>query len=243
MCIMLDIDRCKVPAYCSPGSAPEGAECLLVRQACKRSFSFSAACFTHSCCSSAMYPASVPHMQGELPFKSSGQSDLAKQVCSGRYPPMNGVSSSCRDVVAKMLTVQPAERISLESIRRHPWTEGCNPDEDVGSSDTALGDDEVSESQMEAAEERMQRSLHLVLPSSLASAADDEVSKAAGSDKIRPCVGQHASVMIGCDLACICKRIPLKHLLESTASHEGQCQNCADEAGFYQVPCLSYSAH
>ncbi len=93
---------------------------------------------------------------------------------------MTGVSSSCRDLVAKMLTVQPADRISLDSIRRHPWTEGCAPDDDAAASDTGSTDDAEAESRLEAADERMQRSLHLVLPQSLASASEEEAPKPPG---------------------------------------------------------------
>lgn len=127
---------------------------------------------------------SDPGMQGELPFKASGSTDLVKLVSSGRYRPMDGVSKDCRDLVSKMLTVQPADRITLDSIRRHPWSEGFSPDDD---DDEAADDDAQAPTtdaagagSAEAADDSMQRSLHLVLPDSLATVPDDEGSKAPG---------------------------------------------------------------
>lgn len=127
---------------------------------------------------------SNPGMQGELPFKASGSTDLVKLVSSGRYRPMEGVSKDCRDLVSKMLTVQPADRITLDSIRRHPWSEGfCPNDHDDEAADDdaqALTSDAAGTSNAEAADDSMQRSLHLVLPDSLATVPDDDGPKAPG---------------------------------------------------------------
>lgn len=110
--------------------------------------------------------------------------DLVKVVASGRYRPMEGVSKDCRDLISKMLTVQPADRITLDSIRRHSWSEGFSPDdEDDGKAADdaeALGTDAAGAANAEAADDSMQRSLHLVLPDSLATVPDDDGSKGPG---------------------------------------------------------------
>ncbi|KAK9825760.1 hypothetical protein WJX74_005153 [Apatococcus lobatus] len=120
-------------------------------------------------------------IRGELPFRASGSTDLVKLVSSGRYKPMEGVGRDCRDLVSKMLTVQPADRITLDSIRRHPWSEGFSPDDDEGAEDALpSAHDSAADPTAEPVDDSMQRSLHLVLPDSLASASDDEGSKAPG---------------------------------------------------------------
>lgn len=123
-------------------------------------------------------------MQGELPFRASGSTDLIKLVSSGRYKPMAGVGKDCRDLVSKMLTVQPRDRITMDSIRRHPWSEGFSPEDDEESGDAlALEATSAGVLSAESAEESMQRSLHLVLPDSLATASDDEGPKLQGDAK------------------------------------------------------------
>ncbi len=140
-------------------------------------------------------------MQGELPFKSSGSADLARLVTSGRHRPMTGVSSKCKNLVAQMLTVQPTDRISLDSIRRHPWTEGFSPDEDVGSSDAVLKEDPEESSTPELSDDSMQRSLHLVLPDSLSSASDDDGSKSHGDGLVQTLLqAGHSCPLAGCTL-------------------------------------------
>nr|AML77961.1 putative LOV domain-containing protein [Dunaliella salina] len=59
---------------------------------------------------------------GTLPFKGSSHKDLCKAIQRGVYEPLpSHVSSACKDLIRGMLRVDPAQRMSLEQILRHPW--------------------------------------------------------------------------------------------------------------------------
>lgn len=49
-----------------------------------------------------------------------------RQILEGKYNPMtsaewDGISDDAKDLIRKMLTVDPIARISLHEILRHPW--------------------------------------------------------------------------------------------------------------------------
>eukprot|EP00892_Ulva_mutabilis_P000343 jgi/Ulvmu1/10309/UM060_0111.1 len=60
---------------------------------------------------------------GTLPFSSAGgMSALKQSICSGKYPPLAArLSEGVRDLLGRMLVVDPARRMLLEEIVAHEW--------------------------------------------------------------------------------------------------------------------------
>lgn len=66
-------------------------------------------------------------LSGHLPFKGSSQSSLFKTIQRGVYQPLpQSISLEARDLVKKLLTVDPAARISWYELSRHPWINSSN---------------------------------------------------------------------------------------------------------------------
>ena len=61
-------------------------------------------------------------IQGTVPFKAHNITDLHKLIlkCDFEFP-VDTVSDSVKDLVRKMLILNPAERISIPSMLNHPW--------------------------------------------------------------------------------------------------------------------------
>ena len=57
---------------------------------------------------------------GRLPFKDTDIKTMLSQVGSRLIFPSR-VSEEYKDLVKKILKFNPAERMSLESIKAHPW--------------------------------------------------------------------------------------------------------------------------
>ncbi|KXZ57079.1 AMPKR1 protein [Gonium pectorale] len=72
-------------------------------------------------------------LAGTLPFKGANQAALFKAIQKGTYDPLPPfISDECKDLVRRMLTVDPSSRIDMEDILRHPWVA-----QGAGSSATA----------------------------------------------------------------------------------------------------------
>ena len=67
------------------------------------------------CCYSLLYVTS------KLPFDALSLAALQKQViqCQYSFPP--GFPDGPKDLIQKVLKVEPSERLSLEQIKEHPW--------------------------------------------------------------------------------------------------------------------------
>lgn len=86
-------------------------------------------------------------LTGKLPFQGTSSALLFKAIQRGVYEPLPAnISADCKDLVRKMLTVDPAARITMEEILKHPWCRGVPSEGDPGvASPTALdNDDEAS---------------------------------------------------------------------------------------------------
>eukprot|EP00004_Rigifila_ramosa_P020837 TRINITY_DN545_c0_g1_i1.p1 TRINITY_DN545_c0_g1~~TRINITY_DN545_c0_g1_i1.p1 ORF type:complete len:588 (-),score=152.43 TRINITY_DN545_c0_g1_i1:219-1829(-) len=58
---------------------------------------------------------------GRLPFDDEYIPTLFKKIKSGIFPVPGFLSDQARDIVSKMLLVDPINRITIDEIRRHPW--------------------------------------------------------------------------------------------------------------------------
>lgn len=65
-------------------------------------------------------------LTGELPFCSDNIEELFNQIQSSNYtfPSEINISNDAKDLINKMLTVDPESRIKIEDILKHPWLHG-----------------------------------------------------------------------------------------------------------------------
>jgi serine/threonine protein kinase len=65
----------------------------------------------------------------ELPFDADNNMDLFSLIKRGQYSAPGFMSNEAKDLVAKMLNVDPRQRISIAGIKDHPWfTKDLPPD-------------------------------------------------------------------------------------------------------------------
>ena len=60
-------------------------------------------------------------LAGYLPFDDPQLDDLFKKIQRGDYRMAKGFSDSVKDLISKMLIVDPKKRITLDACMRHPW--------------------------------------------------------------------------------------------------------------------------
>lgn len=58
---------------------------------------------------------------GYLPFEGKNNDVLYKKVCEGKFEIPERLSSSCKDLIKKILTINPQKRIHIEDIKHHPF--------------------------------------------------------------------------------------------------------------------------
>ena len=58
---------------------------------------------------------------GHLPFEHENTAKLYDKILHARYHTPSHLSPMCKDLIARMLTVDPTRRIDEDSIRTHPW--------------------------------------------------------------------------------------------------------------------------
>ncbi|KAJ6241832.1 protein kinase [Anaeramoeba flamelloides] len=58
---------------------------------------------------------------GALPFKNKNPQLLMKQILSGRYFVPNFMSHEAKDLISRMIELNPNERITIEEIQKHTW--------------------------------------------------------------------------------------------------------------------------
>lgn len=64
---------------------------------------------------------------GKLPFDDENIRDLLEKVKSGIFAMPMYLHKDIQDLIARMLCVDPEERISLAEIKKHPWYLSNNP--------------------------------------------------------------------------------------------------------------------
>eukprot|EP00002_Diphylleia_rotans_P033146 TRINITY_DN7018_c0_g1_i3.p1 TRINITY_DN7018_c0_g1~~TRINITY_DN7018_c0_g1_i3.p1 ORF type:complete len:485 (+),score=90.26 TRINITY_DN7018_c0_g1_i3:51-1505(+) len=60
-------------------------------------------------------------LHGKFPFYDDNLDKLFAAINAGKYPYPTRASDSARDLIEKMLTPDPAKRITVRNILRHPW--------------------------------------------------------------------------------------------------------------------------
>ncbi|EAX90279.1 CAMK family protein kinase [Trichomonas vaginalis G3] len=58
---------------------------------------------------------------GTFPFASEDQRELKQDICFKDPQIPTSISQDCRDLLLKLLTKEPSERITIEEIAVHPW--------------------------------------------------------------------------------------------------------------------------
>jgi serine/threonine protein kinase KIN1/2 len=60
---------------------------------------------------------------GTVPFKAQSMHELHELIINGRfdYPHQAQISNEARDLIERMLVVNPKDRISISEILKHPW--------------------------------------------------------------------------------------------------------------------------
>ncbi|CAO3564739.1 unnamed protein product [Mortierella alpina] len=67
-------------------------------------------------------------LTGHLPFDDENIRQLLSKVKAGKfYMPMD-ISPGARDLISRMLTVNPKRRITMQGVMMHPWFRMVNPD-------------------------------------------------------------------------------------------------------------------
>ena len=56
-----------------------------------------------------------------FPFNDKNNSKLYQKILSGKFTLPNYLSNEAKDLICKLLKVNPSERIKLNEIKKHPW--------------------------------------------------------------------------------------------------------------------------
>jgi len=71
-------------------------------------------------------------VSGHLPFNQRTQKELFAQICYGAvdfpYKEFNFVSDECKDLIRKMLVIDPKKRYTAQQILKHDWFKKFGPD-------------------------------------------------------------------------------------------------------------------
>ena len=60
-------------------------------------------------------------VSGFFPFRGINETELRKNILGGNYPKLKDLSDDLKDLISKMLEINPDKRISLDEILKHPW--------------------------------------------------------------------------------------------------------------------------
>ena len=58
---------------------------------------------------------------GKLPFDGNSKTEVFNKIKNSLYHEPTHVSSECRDLLKKMLMVDPKRRLSAAEAHAHPW--------------------------------------------------------------------------------------------------------------------------
>ena len=60
-------------------------------------------------------------LMGSIPFKANNINELQGLIMSGNYKQINGISKNAKDLLNKLLEINPKKRINVEEALNHPW--------------------------------------------------------------------------------------------------------------------------
>ena len=60
-------------------------------------------------------------LSGNVPFKANNIKDLHQLIINGQYNNIKDISNDARNLIKKILEVDPSKRINIEGILNHPW--------------------------------------------------------------------------------------------------------------------------
>ena len=64
-------------------------------------------------------------LAGRPPFEGSNELEIVKKVREGYFdldiPELSKVSREAKDLIMRMLTYEPSERVTLDEAINHPW--------------------------------------------------------------------------------------------------------------------------
>lgn len=66
---------------------------------------------------------------GYLPFEDPNTSNLYKKIMAGQYKPAKWISPEVRDLIRKVLEIDPEKRFKIADIRQHPWYTAVSDEE------------------------------------------------------------------------------------------------------------------
>ncbi len=67
-------------------------------------------------------------LSGTVPFKANNINDLHNKIKSGFYNEINDISNDAKNLICKLLEVDPSKRIGINDILTHPWILSCDED-------------------------------------------------------------------------------------------------------------------
>jgi calcium/calmodulin-dependent protein kinase I len=74
-------------------------------------------------------------LSGHMPFSSKKQHELVEKIVQGKYnlshKEFRSVSSEGKDLINKMLVVDPKVRLTAAQVLKHPWFAKFHPDKDI----------------------------------------------------------------------------------------------------------------
>ncbi|KAF9910088.1 hypothetical protein BX616_010973 [Lobosporangium transversale] len=67
-------------------------------------------------------------LTGHLPFDDENIRQLLSKVKAGKFYMPQDISAGARDLISRMLTVNPKRRITMQGVMMHPWFRMVNPE-------------------------------------------------------------------------------------------------------------------
>lgn len=60
-------------------------------------------------------------LTGKPPFESSSYDDTYRRISKARYTCPNYISDGAKDLISRLLVVNPDARLELSQVLKHPW--------------------------------------------------------------------------------------------------------------------------
>lgn len=122
---------------------------------------------------------------GEHPWNISNTSIMLRQILKGVFNVPNYVSKDCKDLIVRMLKVNPIDRIKVEDIIEHPWLKKAenNPIATMRSLTLISSIEDLSEA---SANSSMRSDHNIISPFEEESSLEDDMSsRSAGLPRLK----------------------------------------------------------